>query len=116
MPRSSSRHKQKSVREYVGIRPAAKVELNSCRQEAETGLRQRRPISPRQHLIEPLLQRMQMQNVGGGIGELRVRELRGTPVGTLLLFGKIDPQKFAHQILEAVLVRVGAGELRGDLG
>src|ERR1700730_3679745 len=115
MARSSSSHKQKSVREYVRIRPAAKVELDPRRQEAETGLRQGSPIFPGQHLIEPFLQRMQVQNVGGGIGELGVSELRGTPIGTLLLLGKIDPQKFAHQILEAVLVRVGAGELRGDL-
>ncbi len=34
----------------------------------------------------------------------------------MLLLGEIDPYEFAHHILEAVAVGIGAGELRGDLG
>src|SRR5690349_14091698 len=103
MARSASSHKQKSMREDVLFRPAAEIELDPCPQEPETGLRQRSTIFAGQHLVEPLLQRVQMQDVGGGIGELGVGQIRGAPVGTLLLFGKIDPQKFANQILKSVL-------------
>ena len=47
----------------------------------------------------------------GGVIELVFRQRRRGPVGRLRGLGEIDAQKFAHQILQAVAVGIGAGEL-----
>ena len=66
--------------------------------------------------IELVPKRMQMQHVGGGIGDLRLRQRAGTPVRELLLLGQFDPQKVAGDVFQAVLVGIGARQPRGDLG
>ena len=40
----------------------------------------------------------------------------GAPVGALLLLVELDAEEFLHQVLQAMPVGVGAGELGGDLG
>ena len=57
-----------------------------------------------------------MKHVGGRVGELRLGQRVGPPVGRLLLLGDLDAEQFARQVLEPVPVGVGAGELGGDLG
>jgi hypothetical protein len=59
---------------------------------------------------------MQMQHVGSGVFELRLRQRLGGPVGRLLLLGQIDLEQFLGHVLESVPVGVGAGQPRGDLG
>ena len=51
-----------------------------------------------------------MQHVGGGIVELLLGQLGGTPVGGLLLLGQLDAEQVLAQILEAVPVGEGADE------
>src|SRR3954469_5583482 len=71
--------------EDVLLAPAQKVEPRTVRQEPEAGLRQRLAALARQHGVEFCLERMQMQHVGGGVGDLRLAEFLCAPVGTLLL-------------------------------
>lgn len=60
------------MRENILFRPSGQIELGAIRQELETGLRHRRAAFPRQHGVEPGLQRMQMKNIGRRIGNLRL--------------------------------------------
>ncbi len=62
------------------------------------------------------LQGVQVQHVGGGVLELRLRQRLGAPVRGLLLLREIDAEQFPHEILEPVPVGIGAREPRGDLG
>src|SRR5262249_24793654 len=64
-------------------RPAREVEPHPIRQEAEAGIRQRSAPLPRQHGVELGLQRVQMQDVRGRIGDLRIGELARAPIGKL---------------------------------
>ena len=57
-----------------------------------------------------------MQHVACRVGDLRVGQFVGAPVGRLLLLGQIDAEQLAREILQAVLIGVGAGQPRGDLG
>ena len=59
---------------------------------------------------------MEVDDVGGRIGDLRLGELFGAPVRELLLFGEVDAQHLAHEILQAVLVGIGPGDPGSDLG
>jgi len=43
---------------------------------------------------------MQMQHVGGGVGDLRVRQGIRTPIGGLAAVSTLRSQHFAHEILE----------------
>jgi hypothetical protein len=51
--------------------PALQIEPGPRRQESETGLRQFQPAFARKHCVQALAQRVQMQNVGGRVSELR---------------------------------------------
>jgi len=82
------------VRKDILIRPAGKVELHPLGQKAEAGRRQFRAALARQHRIEPVLERVQVQDVGCRIGHLRVAKFLGTPVRQLLLLGEIDAEQF----------------------
>ena len=107
---------RRSVGEDVHRGEAGEIEPRPLRQIGEGGARQ--PVAPlaREHRVELLAQRVQMQHVGGGVGELRVAERLRAPVGRLLLLGDLDAEQLARQILEAVPVGVGARQLGGDLG
>jgi len=58
----------------VLVSPSAEIESGPRRQEFETRLRHPGAIFPRQHGVEPAAQGVQMQHVGGGIGELRIAQ------------------------------------------
>ena len=63
--------------------PAGKIKFRPRRQKVETGLRKLGAALARQHRIQLFAQRMQMQHIGGGIGELRLAERRRAPVARL---------------------------------
>ena len=81
----------------------------ACRQEPEARTRPAPAALARQHLVEPCAQRMEMQDVGGGIFELRRGQLGRAPVRGLLLLRESTSEQVAHQILEPVPVGEGAG-------
>ena len=73
-------------------RPAGKIEPRPVGQEAEAGRRELPAAFPHQHRVELLLEGMQMQHVGGGIGDLRLGERLRAPIRELLLLGNIDAE------------------------
>src|SRR6478735_4612892 len=104
-----------AVGENIGLAPAHDVEPYPRRQESETFDRQRQPPLALQHHIELVADRMEMQHVGGGVGELGLAELRRAPIRGLLLLRDLHVEKLAREILQAVPVGVGAGEFGGYL-
>ena len=81
--------------EHVHVRPAADIQGSARRQEAETGLGVFGAALPDQHRVEPPPQRMQVEHVSGGVGELRRRQLVRAPIRGLLRLDELDPEKFA---------------------
>src|ERR1700675_4957623 len=69
-----------------------------------------------QHLVELRLERVQMENIGGGVALLLVGQSRRTPIRGLLLLRELDTQQLAAEILQPVLIGKGARQFRGDLG
>ena len=61
-------------------RPAAEIETRAVGQETETGGGQFIAALARQHHVQFFAQRMEMQHIGRGIGDLRI----GQRVGCLL--------------------------------
>src|ERR671930_1972470 len=100
----------------VLVRPAGEVEPHPIREKAKTSRRQLGAPLTEKDGVELLLERMQVQNIGRGIGELGVAERLGAPIGELLLLRQIDAQQFADQVLETVLVAICTGDAGGDLG
>src|SRR5262249_6859641 len=96
--------------------PAGEVEPHPIRKEAKTGRREVRATLADEDRVELLLERVQVQHVRCRVGELRVGQRFGAPIGELLLLRQVDAQHLAHEILEAVLVGVGTRDPRGDLG
>ena len=94
--------------EYVLLGKAGEIQPHPIGQEAETGGGQLLAPFARQHGVEPLLERMQIEHVGRGIGNLRVGQFGRAPVRRLLLLGKVVSEHFAHEVFEAVLVGIGA--------
>ena len=76
-----------------------KVEPHPLGQEAKTRRGQLLPPLARQHGVQPFLERVQINDVGGGLGDLRVGQLAGAPIRRLLLLGQVLPQHLAHEIL-----------------
>ena len=97
--------------EDVGVLPARQIKPGAHGQEVETGLGQVGAPLARQHDVQPLAHHMQVQHVGGGIGQLFGAEHIRAPVGRLLGLGQVHARQFAHHVLQAVPVGVGAGEL-----
>ena len=102
--------------EQIGPAKPRQIELGADRQEGEAGKRELEPPFAREHRVESLPERVEVENVGGGIAELLLRQRGGAPIGGLLLLRKIDAEEFAADILEPMPVGEGAGELGGDLG
>src|SRR6516225_7768485 len=96
--------------------PAGEVKPYPVRQEAKTGRREVRAPLAEEDDVELFLERVQVQHIGRRVGELRVGQRLGAPIGELLLLGEVDAQHFAHEVLETVLVGVSARDARGDLG
>src|SRR5262249_35859313 len=65
--------------------PTGEIEFRPRRQKVEAGLRKLGAALARQHPIQLFAQRMQVQDVGGGISQLRLAERGGAPVARLLL-------------------------------
>ena len=61
--------------------PTGKIEGGTGRQEIEAGLRQFGAAFARQHLVQLLAHRMQIQHVAGGIFQLLGGQRLGAPVG-----------------------------------
>src|SRR3954447_18521298 len=95
---------------YVLGSPASQVEPGPIWQEPEAGRGKLAPTLPGQHDVELVLQGVEVEHVGRRIGELGVTKHVGTPVGRLLLLRHIDAEQLAGEVLEAVLVGVGAGK------
>src|SRR6476469_9077298 len=95
--------------------PACKVETDPFRQETKAGRRKLNSALAKKHGIQLSLQGVKVQDVGGRIGDLRIGQLGGTPVRALLLFREIDAEQLPHEILEAMLVGIGAREAGHDL-
>src|SRR5260370_22606391 len=81
-----ARASRRSMRKNVHLCEARKVESHPIRQIGERGLRQSLPVFACEHRIEPRAQRMEMQDVGGGVSQLRLAQRGRAPVGRLLLF------------------------------
>src|SRR5437763_15247621 len=99
------------MREDVFRRPAGEIEKRARRQKFEAGGGNGAAPLALQHGIELGAQGMQVKNVRGSIAQLLVAEFGGAPVGGLLLFGEIDAEQIATQILEPVPIGEGADQL-----
>ena len=102
------------MREDVLLGPAGQVELGPDRQEIEAGLRQFHPAFPGQHRIQLGPHCMQVQHVAGGIVHLRLGELLGTPVRTLLGLVQLDAEQLAD-LLEEQAEALGPSEMSLDV-
>src|SRR5207302_2429057 len=96
--------------------PAGEVEPYPVRQKAKTGRREFGAPLADEDGVELFLERVQVQHIGRRVGELRVGQRLGAPIGKLLLLGEVDAQHFTHEVLEPMLVGVSALDPRGDLG
>src|ERR1043165_1574284 len=56
------------------------IEADPIRQEAKAGLRHLFTALAGEHGIEPCLERMQMHDIGGRVGDLRFAQFRRAPV------------------------------------
>src|SRR4051812_41657560 len=81
VPRNCASGMGKDVR----FRPAEQVELCPARQKVEALMGDAEPVLALEVAVELLLERVQMQHVGGRIIELSLGEGIGAPVGGLLL-------------------------------
>ena len=59
---------------------AREIEPNPVRQETKTRRGQLLAALPHQHGVQPLFERVQIEDVGGSVGNLRVGEFRRAPV------------------------------------
>src|SRR4051812_31339305 len=93
-----------NVRGFVAeqVQPAARG------QELEAGLGQCEPVLADQKGFESGPERVQMEHVGGGVGELLRAELGRAPVGGLLLLGDFHAEQLAAEVAQAVAVGEGA--------
>ena len=78
--------------EDVDLGPAQEIEARAGRQEVEAGLGQLGAALAGQHRVEPVLQGMQVQHVGGRVIDLGLAQGVGAPVGGLLLLGEVDAE------------------------
>ena len=94
--------------------PARSSRARSGRKRKQASARSVRPS--RASSVELLLQRhadaaRRRRHRRPGLGQRL-----GAPVGGLLLLRQVDAEKLAREVLQAVLVGIGAGQPRGDLG
>ena len=105
-----------SVRENVGIVVAEQVQAGSGRQEGEARFGQGEPVFTNEQGLKAGPEGVEVEHVGGGVGELLRRQFGRAPVRTLLLLVEFDSQQFLAEITQAVTVGEGAHQLGGDLG
>ena len=87
-----------------------------CRQKVEAGRSELGPPLARQPRVQRRAEPVQVENVRGGILDLRLAQLGRAPVARLLLLGDVDLEKLARQILQPMSVGIGPDQPRGDLG
>src|SRR5918996_561645 len=87
-----TRPKPSGMVENVVAGPAGDVEPDPIGQKPEAGGRQLATPFAREHGLELVLERMQMQHVGRRIGKLGVGQRGGAPVRALLLLRHVDAQ------------------------
>src|SRR5262249_31593108 len=109
-------HHALGMRENILGCPSREIEPGAIREETKAGGGKLGSSLALQHGIELVLESMQMQHVGGGIAHLRVAQRLRSPIRELLLLGELDAEHLADEILEAMLVGIGAREPRSDLG
>src|SRR5579862_7531326 len=78
------------MREDVLLRPAFEIKQSACRQEIKAAARQFGAVLARQHHVESRAQRVQVQDVGGGIAQLLVSQRGRAPIRALLLLFQFD--------------------------
>ena len=79
--------------ENVDFRPAGEIKRRSNGEEVETGPGEVRAALAGEHGVKLFPDRMEMENVGGGVLDLGVGQFFGAPVGGLLLLRYLDPDK-----------------------
>ena len=102
--------------ENIGFRPAFKIKQGSGGEKIETVGGQFGAIFARQPNFQFIAQLVQIKHVRGRIFHLLRGQFVSAPVGTLLLFGNLNAGQLAAQILEAMILRIGAGQFGGDFG
>ena len=85
-------------------------------QEVETRLGEGKPAFTHQKRLEPRPERVQMQHVARGIGQLLAAQLGRSPVGGLLLLAQLDAEQFAAKVLQPMPIGERADQLGRDLG
>jgi hypothetical protein len=98
------------MRKYVFLGPSGQIQPGPRRQKLETGRGEFLAALPRQHHVELGLERVQIEHVVGRVGDLRLGQRIGAPVGGLLLLGNVLAEQFLGEVLEAMPVRLGAGQ------
>src|SRR6185437_3020866 len=101
--------------EYIVLFKPGEVQLGPRPKERKRCCCKGFPPLAGEHLIKLFLDGMQVKDVICRVSHLAVGQLDGAPITALLLLGKLNPQKLAGKVLEAVPVRVGADELRCNL-
>ena len=81
----------RSVRENIRVFVAQQIQPRPGRQEREAGFGQLEPVFANQQRLQLRPQRVQVQHVGGGVGELLGRQLQRAPVRGLLLLVTVRP-------------------------
>jgi len=105
-----------AVGENIDFVPTHPVQTAACVEEIKTALRDFESAFTDQTRGQDGAKLVQIEHVRRGIIHLCLRQLIRRPVRTLLLFGKINAEQFAGEVFEAVAIRIGAHEARGDLG
>ena len=85
-------------------RETGEVEPDPIRQEAKAGLRQLFAAFAGEHDIEALFERMEMDDIGGRVGNLCFAQFWRAPIGGLLLLGQLSSR-----------FRLGASAPRGGI-
>ncbi len=104
------------MRKDVVGSPAGKIEPGAVGQEPKAGGGKFSAPFAGEERVKSVSQRMQVEDIPGRVGDLGSAELVGAPVGQLLLLRDVDSEQVANEILEAMLIGVGAREARCDLG
>src|SRR6185503_126885 len=84
--------------ENIEILVTRQIEKRPGRQESETGERELLAVLARQHGVELGLERMEMEDVGGGVALLLFGQNRRAPIRALLLLRQLDVQELAAKI------------------
>src|SRR4051812_38789055 len=87
------------MRENVLRGPTGEIEPGAGRKEPEARRRELRAALARQHRVELLLQRMQVEHVVGRVGDLRLGQAFGAPVGELLLLRDVLAEQVPGEVL-----------------